>query len=85
MFIPLSACKFDVVVARGDSESYPATVHASITDGSQGVNYAASIWHHPVIALDAVMDFLVIGRKARAMTDDFNLAAFSGGVGIGLS
>jgi len=27
-----------------------------------GVNYARGVWHHPLIALDAVADFLVIDR-----------------------
>ena len=28
----------------------------------QGVNYAPGVWHHPLLALDAVSDFWVIDR-----------------------
>uniref|UniRef100_UPI001869601C ureidoglycolate lyase n=1 Tax=Advenella sp. FME57 TaxID=2742604 RepID=UPI001869601C len=29
----------------------------------QGVNYATGVWHHPLLALEAVSDFLVIDRS----------------------
>ncbi|WP_038001480.1 ureidoglycolate lyase, partial [Thauera linaloolentis] len=28
----------------------------------QGVNYAPGVWHHPLLALDAVSEFIVIDR-----------------------
>jgi len=31
--------------------------------GDQGVNYATGVWHHPLLALDEVSDFLVIDRS----------------------
>ena len=32
------------------------------SDGWQGVNYAKGVWHHPLLALDQVSDFVVVDR-----------------------
>ncbi|MFP5402573.1 MAG: ureidoglycolate lyase, partial [Gammaproteobacteria bacterium] len=31
--------------------------------GDQGVNYATGVWHHPLLALEGVSDFLVVDRS----------------------
>ncbi|TAH47498.1 MAG: ureidoglycolate lyase, partial [Betaproteobacteria bacterium] len=31
--------------------------------GDQGVNYATGVWHHPLLALESVCDFLVLDRS----------------------
>ena len=31
--------------------------------GDQGVNYATGVWHHPLLALEGVCDFLVVDRS----------------------
>ncbi|OYD55049.1 hypothetical protein CGK74_02250 [Thauera propionica] len=36
----------------------------------QGVNYLAGVWHHPLLALDAVSDFIVIDRKGPGLNCD---------------
>ena len=61
-FIPLApACFLLVVAAPGDAPD-PTALRAFVTDGSQGVNYARGTWHHPVLALDHLTDFLVVDR-----------------------
>ena len=35
---------------------------AVLARGGQGINYRRGTWHHPLIALDRVSDFLVIDR-----------------------
>jgi ureidoglycolate lyase len=31
--------------------------------GGQGINYRANIWHHPLMALGEISDFLVVDRS----------------------
>ena len=38
--------------------------------GDQGVNYAPGVWHHPLLALDAVCDFVVVDRSGTAPNCD---------------
>lgn len=57
-FIPLDACRYLIVV----SESPTARPRVFIADRGQGINYRRGSWHHPLIALDAVSDFLVVDR-----------------------
>ena len=60
-FVPLNEQPYLVVVApAGDLD--PLKIRAFVTSGWQGVNYAKGVWHHPLIALDAVSDFLVVDR-----------------------
>ncbi len=61
-FMPLSTAPFLVVVAAPDARPEPADLRAFRTDGSQGVNFARGTWHHPLLALGGVSDFLVIDR-----------------------
>lgn len=57
-FIPMTDHPYLVVVAL-NPESRP---RAFLARHGQGVNYRRGAWHHPLIALDAVSDFLVIDR-----------------------
>lgn len=57
-FVPLSARPYLVVVA----ESPDVLPRAFLARDGQGVNYRAGTWHHPLLALDEVSDFLVIDR-----------------------
>ncbi|KVE37523.1 ureidoglycolate lyase [Burkholderia sp. TSV86] len=60
-FLPLSDKPYLVVVApAGDLE--PAKIRAFVTRGWQGVNYAKGVWHHPLIALGGLSDFIVVDR-----------------------
>lgn len=60
-FVPLSARPYLVVVAA-QGEFDPATLRAFLVDDGRGVNYARGTWHHPLMALGGVSDFLVIDR-----------------------
>lgn len=61
-FVPLDRRPFLVVVAP-DAGGRPGVPVAFLARGDQGVNYAANVWHHPLIALDAVSEFLVVDRE----------------------
>ena len=56
--------KFVVIVAENLDQDQPnlETIKAFITDGTQGVNYHAGTWHHPLITLEAPSEFIVIDR-----------------------
>jgi ureidoglycolate lyase len=71
-FVPLSPeLRYVVVVAaRAD-----ATPRAFLASHGQGVNYRRGTWHHPLIALDRVSDFIVVDRVgAGANCDELALA-----------
>ncbi|CAD6539090.1 Ureidoglycolate lyase [Paraburkholderia hiiakae] len=60
-FVPLNDKPYLVVVApAGDLDV--AQIRAFVSRGWQGVNYAKGVWHHPLIALDEVSDFIVVDR-----------------------
>lgn len=60
-FVPLTDKPYLIVVAP-KGELVPASMRAFVSRGWQGVNYAKGVWHHPLIALDEVTDFIVIDR-----------------------
>lgn len=62
MFVGLAGQRFLVVVARPGHRPAPKDLHAFVTNGRQGVNYARGTWHHPLIAYGAASDFLVVDR-----------------------
>jgi ureidoglycolate lyase len=46
-----------------------------VAQGDQGVNYAPGVWHHPLIAVGEVSDFLVIDREGPGDNcEEFRLA-----------
>ena len=63
-FIPMQGQKFLVVVARSLNADEPdlSQLKAFITNGTQGVNYRAGTWHHPLLTLENPSDFAVIDR-----------------------
>jgi len=63
-FMPLQGTPYLVVVAEpGSTPAVPGPLHAFLARGDQGVNYRPGVWHHPLIAMDQVSDFLVIDRR----------------------
>ena len=60
-FVPLTSKPYLVVVAPA-GELERSRLRAFVTRGWQGVNYAKGVWHHPLIALREVSDFIVIDR-----------------------
>lgn len=62
-FIPLKGQPFLILVGPKGDQLDPASLRCFISDGSQGVNYHKGVWHHPVLALAAEDDFLVVDRS----------------------
>ncbi|ORE98494.1 ureidoglycolate lyase [Aurantimonas sp. 22II-16-19i] len=62
-FVPLAGRPWLVVVAK-DAGGKPGEPFAFLASGTQGVNYAAGVWHHPLLALEATSDFLIVDRGA---------------------
>jgi ureidoglycolate lyase len=69
-FMPLSALPYLVVVAEGGNTPDLQSIRCFRALPGQGVNYAPGTWHHPLIALQAACDFLVIDRAGAS--DDKN-------------
>jgi ureidoglycolate lyase len=61
-FFPLSGRDWLVAVAA-DEGGRPGRPRVFRARGSQGVNYARNVWHHPLLALGAVSDFVVVDRE----------------------
>ena len=60
-FSPLDDRPWLVVVAE-DVDGKPGKPKVFRAGGRQGVNYRRNVWHHPLIAVGAVSDFLVVDR-----------------------
>jgi ureidoglycolate lyase len=66
MFVPMNASRYLVVVARelivenNVETNHPdeSDVRAFVAAGPCGITYRAGVWHHPLIALDHVTDFV---------------------------
>ena len=61
-FIPTGPQLWLTVVAPAGESPKPADLRAFIAGAGQGVNYHRGVWHHPLIALEAVSDFIVVDR-----------------------
>jgi len=62
-FIPMSGRPYLVVVAPAGEPPAVQDLKVFLARADQGVNYATGVWHHPLLALDGVCDFIVIDRK----------------------
>ncbi|MFS2154726.1 ureidoglycolate lyase [Rhizobium sp. Rhizsp42] len=60
-FSPISGRPFLVVVSE-DEGGKPGRPQVFLAQGDQGVNYGRNVWHHPLMSLGAVSDFLVVDR-----------------------
>ena len=69
-FMPLSGRPYLVVVAPAGMAPAARDLRVFLARGDQGVNYAAGVWHHPLLALDSVCDFLVLDRSGSAPNCD---------------
>ncbi|MEO5795689.1 MAG: ureidoglycolate lyase [Rhodoferax sp.] len=64
-FMPLSGLPYLVVVAEAGPVPDLAQIRCFRAAPGQGVNYAKGTWHHPLIALQAPSDFLVVDRGGK--------------------
>ncbi|HRL21472.1 ureidoglycolate lyase [Alcaligenes sp. SDU_A2] len=62
-FIPQSGQPYLVIVAPAGEAPKASDLRLFLARGDQGVNYATGVWHHPLMALNQVADFIVIDRK----------------------
>ncbi len=62
-FMPLGQHPYLVVVAPPGPAPTIEQLRVFLCQPHQGVNYATGVWHHPLLALHAVSDFLVIDRS----------------------
>lgn len=60
-FMPLSGRPFLVAVAD-DEDGRPGRPLVFLSGAHQGVNYFADTWHHPLMVLGEISDFLVVDR-----------------------
>lgn len=65
-FVPLDDRPYLIVVAPL-GELDVTKIRAFVTRGWQGVNYAKGVWHHPLIALGEVSDFIVVDRGGEGL------------------
>ncbi|KWV53424.1 ureidoglycolate hydrolase [Rhizobium altiplani] len=61
-FSPISGRPYLVVVSE-DEGGRPGRPRVFLARGDQGVNYRRNTWHHPLMSLGAVSDFLVVDRE----------------------
>lgn len=61
VFMPIGELPFLIVVAA-DAGGRPGDPVAFLSNGRQGVNYRRGTWHHPLLSLHKVSDFLVLDR-----------------------
>ncbi|GAA5167504.1 ureidoglycolate lyase [Viridibacterium curvum] len=69
-FVPMSGLPYLVVVARPGEAPTAGDLRCFLAKAEQGVNYAAGTWHHPLLALHAVSDFLVVDRSGSSPNCD---------------
>lgn len=62
-FVPMSGKPYLVVVADRASAPTVQDLRVFLARADQGVNYAAGVWHHPLLALEITSDFLVVDRS----------------------
>lgn len=70
-FIPMAGQRFVVLVSVAQENPEIESLKAFVSNGSQGINLAKGVWHHPFLALDGGL-FLVLDRKG----DDENCEEF---------
>ena len=62
-FYPLSGRPYIVVVAQRGEPPRVDDLRIFLARADQGVNYAPHVWHHPLLALFDVSDFLIADRQ----------------------
>ena len=61
-FFPLQNASWLVVVSAAAIPA-PDNLEAFIARGDQGVQYSRNVWHHPLLVIEPVQDFIVADRE----------------------
>ncbi len=61
-FFPLEPHPYLIVTAKTKGPPTPADLCAFRATGTQGINYAKGIWHHPLLVIEPNHEFMVIDR-----------------------
>ena len=69
-FVPWSGGSYLVVVAPGGTQPDIEQLRCFRASGRQGINYLPGTWHHPLLAIGSVSDFLVIDQAGKAGESD---------------
>jgi ureidoglycolate lyase len=64
-FSPMSGQPFLIAVSDDEADR-PSKPLVFLAQPHQGVNYFANVWHHPLMAIGKVSDFLVVDRDDTA-------------------
>lgn len=64
-FIPLQRKPFLILVAPPADAPDPSAMRLFLSDGRQGVNYHAGVWHHPLITLEDDDQLLIVDRQGQ--------------------
>jgi ureidoglycolate lyase len=61
-FLPMVCARYLVCVAPTASDGGPdvSGVRAFVCLPGQGINYRVGVWHHPIVALEADADFVMV-------------------------
>ena len=59
-FVPMERHSWLVVVA---AHPEPSACRAFLARGDQGIQIATGVWHHPLLVLQPMHDFLVVDRR----------------------
>lgn len=85
VFLPMNARRYLVLVARGGERPDLGTLAAFIASGGQGVSYLPGVWHHPMIALDAEIDFSCLVWEDGSEADCVEVAYPEGAIEVVLA
>lgn len=61
-FVPMSPIRMIVVVTSPGDDPDPSSLRAFMSDGTQGVNYRAGVWHMPLISERQDHCYLIVDR-----------------------
>ena len=61
-FIPMSPIVMAIAVAESGDNPDPTELRGFISNGTQGVNYRAGIWHMPLISSRQDQQYLIVDR-----------------------
>ncbi len=57
VFVPMNAKRYLAIVALGGEAPDLATLRAFVVEAATAISYRPGVWHHPMVALDAITDF----------------------------